>query len=161
MDEFMEAVASAETAVEGLPKHLQAVAFGEALTWLLRGRPAVGDGARSIGGAGEHSDSEETANGDVGLATGLPPAHVVADGTNREKLAWAVVTLYSRGQEATTASVMEIIKDELSVTPPNRADVSNGLRELTPRYLSREKVGRGYAYQPQGRILDIFEASDG
>lgn len=87
----------------------------------------------------------------------LPTAIQSAEGNRDQQTVWAVVKLYSRGDEATTHTVKEVIKDELGISPENDSNTSCRLKNLVPNHLTRIKEGKKYQYEPTRGALEIFE----
>jgi hypothetical protein len=90
----------------------------------------------------------------------IPDAHVVKSGSRDQQAIWAVLTLVSRDQEATCAAIAKAIKDELGHAPESTGNLSYRMKQLTPRYVSRVKSGKGYAYRPTKDAPSIFAKSD-
>jgi len=147
MEDFAEPIETARRAVESLPQHLQGPAFTVILERVL------GHGG-SPAGTSAHP-------GPVPASSSMyrPPPHVIKEkGSRRQKVAWALITLANRSESATPEAVMRVIKDELGATPPSAPHVSTELKEMTPRFATRTKVGHAYAYIPAASIGDVFDA---
>jgi len=88
---------------------------------------------------------------------GPPEAHQVAARGNRTQQAgWAASHLADRGEKVSPSAVRAEIKAALGIKPQNVANTSTALKSLTPKYLSREKDGRGFSYVPTARMLELF-----
>lgn len=91
----------------------------------------------------------------------LPDAHDVAEhGGRNAQTIWAIVTLFSRDQEATNNTIRDLIKAELGIAPEARTNLGTRLQELTPKYITRQKVGRSYRYAPTRGALEVFKGMD-
>lgn len=157
MEDLSETFGKAQSLVEDLPEHLQPVAFQKALEHQLgpaRTAPPENEGGEKSSSPGGNAAGSSTDDVDR-----VPPAHIVADGTVKEKVAWAVVQLTSRGETATTRTVREHIDVSFSSKKPGRTTVSAALGSLSPRYLSRMKSdeGQAYVYEPTERVVQVFE----
>jgi hypothetical protein len=92
------------------------------------------------------------------ISNGLPDLHLLAQkGSRDQHVAWAVAELFARGEEVNNESIRRIIKEHLAITPPVRQNTNRSLRDLTPKYIIRTKVGKKYFYSPSARLLEIFE----
>lgn len=88
--------------------------------------------------------------------TAVPDAHEVKSGSREQQAMWAVMTLGSRRQEATTTAISRIIKDELGHTPETASNLSTTLKGLTPRFVTRTRSGKGYVYAGTGDSAKLF-----
>jgi hypothetical protein len=150
LEDFAGPIETARLAVESLPQHLQGPAFSAILERLLGhgGSPPATTPANAPPQPGQPSAPPVS----------MPPAHAVKDrGSRRQQVAWALVTLANRSELATPDAVMRVIKDGLGATPPTAAHTSTELKEMTPRYANRTKVGHAYAYTPTPSVGDVFD----
>lgn len=150
LEDFAEPIKTARLAVQSLPQHLQGPAFSVILERLLGHEGSAPQSSPLVSSAipGPVSAS----------STSMPLPHVVKErGSRRQRVAWALVTLANRSESATPDAVMRVIKDEMGATPPSAAHVSTELKEMTPRFATRTKVGHAYAYTPRASIGDVFD----
>ena len=144
-EKIRKVIQQAQSLTADLPAALQARAFQTVLEHLL------GGGLAAAGRTAEIAD--EAPRDEVAL----PPDHLVKEhGSREQQVAWAVVKLHQRGEAATPASVMAAIKGELGSTPPTRPQTSTLLKNLVPRFMTRVKEGRGFAYVPTASIGTVL-----
>jgi len=87
----------------------------------------------------------------------FPDLHLLATQGNRDQhVAWAVAELYLREEDVNNNSIRKIIKEQLAITPPARQNTNRSLRNLTPKYIARTKIGRKYQYAPAIKFTEIF-----
>jgi len=138
---------------DDLPEKYQEAAFAELLRHALS----------SIQGAAEVdtvADIQAKPALQKKLIGKLPKDYLVAGkGSRDQQTVWAVVKLLERGEEATSESVRKIIKTCLGVSPESLRNTSGRLGKLTPRHVKRKEreAGKGYAYTPTVRALEVFE----
>ena len=144
---------------EGLPEKYQVVAFAELLRHALKSTSYAAES-----GAGESSLAATLQPASQSLQERLigelPDDYLVAtNGSRDHQTVWAAIKLWQQGKEVTSASIIDCVKTHLCIQPEGAANTSTRLRNLTPKYLSREKreEGQGYAYRPTPKASDIFE----
>jgi hypothetical protein len=144
---------------EGLPEKYQVVAFAELLQHALR--------STSHGAESDEQETPPTATPQPPgqllqerLVSQLPEDYLVAaKGTRDQQTVLVAIRLWHQGEEVNPASVMDSVKTQLCVPPESRSNTSARLRDLSPRYLTRRQreEGRGYAYEPTLKAIEIFE----
>lgn len=152
-------IKSAMEMAEELPEKYQVVAFAELLRHAL-GSESVskepGTGAPPRAGPSPPADD----TGWQELARGLPGDFVVKErGSRDQQTVWAVIKVCSNHEEATPEAVCRTIRTALSKKPEHEKNATNRLGRLTPKYLKRERRqdGKGFAYAPTDKALEIFE----
>jgi hypothetical protein len=144
---------------DNLPEQYQEAAFAELLRYALSSMPGAAE-VDTVADTQAKPDLHPSEPWQKKLISELPKDYLVArKGTRDQQTAWAAIKLWEQGDEATSKTVRETIKTKLGVTPPSEDNTSNRLRQLTPKYLRREKrkKGRGYAYTPTAKALEAFE----
>lgn len=91
------------------------------------------------------------------LVDGLPDEHrLVTKGTREHQMAWALIRMTELDEDATEGAMRRILDEDLGVQV-NRTQASSILKKFVPRYASRSKVGRSYAYRPKSNALELFK----
>lgn len=140
---------------------------------------AFGDGSSQLAedsdvheadGALSESNDEPTSSGprvdsrsswEQQVVEALPDAHAVAERGGRDAQAmWAIITLFDRGEEATNNTIRKLIEAELGIGAEARTNLASRLQELTPKHVTRKKVGRSYQYSPTRNALQVFKDMD-
>ena len=157
-DYLRETVVEVSEIVEEIPSDLRTSAFAELLKFVLNpdseslllshDTPAV--------------EGKDTSNADIpewlsNIFSNKPEPHVVASGSRQEQAAWGIIQLCSEQKHATKENLREVLKTRLGVTPESKSNTNRTLRNLVPRYLTREESDNGYSYLPTRNILDVFQ----
>jgi hypothetical protein len=138
---------------DSVPERYQLATFSELLRFALRSQPE-----NKLDHPIASEPSSQPAVVSEKALTGVPDPFLVAENGSREQqIVWAVIQLCEEAEEATTNTVMNLIQNRLSISSPARANTSRMLGELTPKYLTRKKEGRGFVYRPTSRATEIFE----
>ncbi len=93
------------------------------------------------------------------LVSEIPADHLIREsGSEDQKVAWAVINLANKGHEGINRAISEYIRFNLGIAPPSRQNINRALRNLFPKYLSREKheKTRSYAYMPKPAVKETF-----
>jgi len=162
MTDIDKAVEQAARAADAAPEQYRQTAFTEVLKYLLAvARPKRQTAERAPESAASRADSGDEvmrAQWEQKVIEGLPEAHVVEKGSREQQTMWAVITLWSRGESATTEPIRNCIRTEIGITPQNSPNTARTLSNLHPGYLERERIGQGrYAYTPLARALQVFD----
>jgi hypothetical protein len=151
--ELKVAIRKSGELVKDLAEPLQVAALPVVLAHLLSGAEVLK--TEDVGGTS--AAKKPAARGRTGT---LPAAHDVKSGSNIERVAWAVVTLSSRGTPATVEAIRGCIRSDLGATPPSGSNTSTYLQRMTPQYVTRAQVGRGYVYAPTDDVLEVFKSDE-
>ncbi len=89
---------------------------------------------------------------------GFPDLDLLAKQGNRDQhVAWAVAELHLNNEEVNNQTIRKVIREKLAITPPIRQNTNRSLRNLTPKYITRTKIGKKYHYEPSANFLEIFD----
>lgn len=161
MEEDVQAVLDwAVEIAESAPEAYRQAAFTELLSYgLVSLQKDKGSFEQSVVSDEAVSSMHSSADQDVRFDN-LPETYLIAkQGTREQQTVWSVIELCRSGKEATVDSVANNIKTKLGISPEKKSNTSTTLRNLTPRYLSRNKreTGKGYAYKPASDAIKIFD----
>jgi hypothetical protein len=161
MNKASEAAKWASKLAQDLPEEFKVVGFQEYLRFRLSSISDESPAAERKKGAPR--PQEDAANPSIHwiteLVKDLPEDHVIREnGSEEQKIAWAVIHLTSEGQFAINKAISDHIRFYLGVAPPIRQNINRALRKLFPKHLSREKFqeGKSYRYTPKPTITAVF-----
>jgi len=155
MSDPKEAIDWSLKMVEGVPEEHRVAAFSELLRYSLSSQSEpvnIPDQKTNL----PQKDSQLSLVHDISKK--LPELDLLAKkGSRDQHVAWAVAELYVRNEEVNNESIRRILKEHLAITPPARQNTNRSLRDLTPKFIIRTKVGKKYFYTPSIRLPEIFE----
>lgn len=155
MKDVIDALNWAIDEAEKLPERYREIAFSELFQYALAhiGKEIVGEKTDDVESFNSVSTSTKFETRD-----GIPEAHIISvKGKQKHHVAWAIWKINNNGEEANNKSIRDAIRDHLAVSPPNRQNTNRVLRDLTPRYVIRTKVGKEYQYKPSSKIFEAFK----
>lgn len=137
---------------EKLPEKFQQPAFSELLRYALFYSAREKEVEEKPKGKLQQKFSEKVTSDE------FPDLGLLAKQGNRDQhVAWAVAELHLTNEEVNNQTIRKVIREKLAITPPIRQNTNRSLRNLTPRYITRTKIGKKYNYEPSENFLKIFE----
>jgi len=154
MGDIAKAISTAIEAAKKVPEEFRIVTYQE----VLRHELVASDSEEQHSVSAERKPRRPTRVNRSEIR--LPEAHLVADSGDRSiQIVWAVISLRTEGVEADNEAIRNKIELSLGTKPENRQNTNRTLGGLVPKYLTRheKEIGRGYAFEPAARAIEIFE----
>lgn len=137
---------------EKLPEKFQQSAFSELLRFALNHDDEDEGITKRI-----KPNKQKLAAEDIDTSGLFPDLDLLASTGNKDQhVAWAVAELHARGEDVNNEAIRKIIREHLAIAPPSRQNTNRSLRSLTPKYVTRTKMGKKYSYAPSQKISEIF-----
>jgi len=138
--------------VEDVPDEFRKIAFAVLLWYELDALRSSDEGGTQRGSLSGVEAGESIGRADM---VKLDPEKIEPESRLQQAI-WAVWELTRRDQPATVAAVRKIIKDEFGVSPEQPTNLSNRLKKLLPKYMTRREENRRYIYTPTSHTLELL-----